>query len=281
MTFLFIVVGRCCEDQVRGCLDSIAGQKGDHDYRVAVVDDASTDRTGEAVKNFCDRREGWSWTVNDVRVGAMANQFRAWNSFDAEPDDIAIWVDLDDKLAHADVLNVLALRYAETDALVTYGSYKSEPFSSTCPPARAYPVEVAEKRAFRQWMREGRGIWHNHLRSMRWSVLARITEADCRDDNGDWWMTGPDMATMLPALEIAGPRAVFLSDVLYCYTSSLDSAEWRQVPDVVRANHQAMFAREPKVPVLPLSRPRDHVQARVVRERERATAARNARLRRR
>lgn len=249
MRFLFVVTGRNCEDQVIGSLTSIADQKGDHDYAVAVVDDASTDRTGEAVKNFCDGRPGWDYTLNDSRVGAMRNQWDAWHSFDAKLDDVVVWVDADDRLAHADVLNVLAMRYGQTRALLTYGSYKPHPASSTCPPARPYPAEVAEKRAFRQWIREGRGIWHNHLRTISYEVLGQITEEDCKDDRGEWWMTGPDMATYLVALELAGSRSVFLADVLYEYYSAGPEAEWRAVPDTVRKNHQEMLAREPKVPV--------------------------------
>lgn len=272
-----IVVGRNCEDKVRGCLDSIRTQAGDHDVSVVVTDDASDDATGRMVEAYlCEHALKWGWFRNYERVGAMANQWRSWNSDreNHEPGDLFVWLDLDDKFFDDQVFNTLERRYAETGALVTYGSYSPDPPSATCPPARAYPREVAEKRAFRQWIREGRGIWHNHCRAMRWEILAQITEEDCKNDQGEWWETGPDMAVYLPALELAGPRAVFLSDVLYSYSSDLDSAEWREVPDLVRKNHREMLARPPKVTVQALGRTRVPPQRMT---RVTATQARNAR----
>ena len=242
MRFLFVVVGRNCEPWAQDCLDSIAALQGPA-YSVCVVDDASTDKTADICAPYCDE-QGWLFIRNTERVGAMANQVTAWLALEPDPDDVVVWVDLDDKLAHPDVLSVLARTYRK-GALLSYGSYRSEPHSPTCPPAKPYRREIIRANAYRDVKRSG-GLLYNHLRTVSWRVLSRLKDEDFRDDAGEWWQTGPDAAVMLPCLELAGPRHAFLRDVLYCYTSSSPAAEWRLVPELVNANHRQMLARPPK-----------------------------------
>lgn len=261
LKFLIICVGRQCEDKVYACLESIAMQRGQQ-FHVVIVDDASTDGTWEAVQAFVENDplplDATAWQTPERR-GAMRNQWEAWH---VDVDwDVCLWVDMDDKLAHPDVLNRLAREY-EAGALMTYGSYRSEPYSPTCAPATPYPKEVLVKRAFRQWIREARGICHNHARSVSAEVLLQITEEDCKDSEGNWWMTGPDMAVFLPAMEIAGTKIAFIKDCLYAYSSDRGESEWRAVPELVRSNHAEMLARPPKVKVQLLALPHIPVRAR-------------------
>lgn len=246
MKFLFVVVGRDCETQAPRALASIAAQKGDHDFRVVVIDDASTDRTAQVVKTACDTfGDDWVYMLNDSPVGAMANQWTAWHLLDLEPDDVVIWCDLDDRLAHDEVLNVLSAVYAD-GATMTYGSYRADPQSDTCPVVAPYPAAVIEDRSFRRFILAHGGILHNHLRTVSWRLLCQITEADCKDSEGRWWMAAPDFAVMLPCMELAGETCRFIPDELYVYTSDLASAEWRLRPRTVNQVHQEILRRRPK-----------------------------------
>lgn len=256
MKFLIISTGRDCSDKVTACLDSIASQRG-HEFHAAIVDDCSDDDTADVVRDFLEHGSmsgDASFVRTPERRGAMRNQYDQWT--DTEIDyDVALWCDLDDRLAHPDVLGRLAVEY-EAGALMTYGSYVSEPFASSCQRARPYPLEVQTKGAHRQWIREKRGIFHNHLRSVSRELLERVTVQDCQDGRGNWWMTGPDMAVMLPCLEMARERCAFIEDPLYIYSSDRRESEWVAYPELVRANHQEMLHRPPKVLAEPLARVR-------------------------
>lgn len=242
MRYLIVVVGRNCEPWAQTCLDSLAALTGP-DYTVAVVDDASTDATADICAPYCDEH-GWTFIRQAERMGAMCNQVTAWQALEPGADDVVVWVDLDDRLAHADVLNVLSRHYRR-GALLTYGSYRSEPHSPTCAPAKPYKREIIRSGAYRNVRRSG-GLLYNHLRTVSWRVLRQLRDEDFRDDDGEWWQTGPDAAVMLPCLELAGSRHQFIRDVLYVYRSDLDHAEWRAVPELVNRNHRQMLARPPK-----------------------------------
>lgn len=252
MRFCFVITGVNCADKALASMQSVADQVG-YPIRAHVVDDASTDGTAEIVEAFCEGRDGWTYTLNTVQVGAMRNQWDAWHTMAENPDDVIVWCDLDDMLAHDEVCAVLARHYA-SGATMTYGSYRSEPHSPTCAPSAPYPREVVRDRSFRSFIRFGGGIHHNHLRSCSWPILSQITEADCKDSRGEWWQAAPDFAVMLPAMEWAGESCHFIDEVLYSYSSDLDSAEWRLRPSSVRDAHQEIIRRPSKVRLTPYAR---------------------------
>lgn len=242
MTYLLVVVGRNCEPWAEACLQSIAAQH-QRPFRVCVVDDASTDGTPAIVEHFA-QEHGWTYQLNYERLGAMRNQYEAWHALDGQPGDVVVWCDLDDRLAHPNVLNILERHYRR-GALLTYGNYRPDPPDPGCPPVARYPASVIGAGTYRWYSSRGH-ILYNHLRTVSWDILAQLGEDDFRDDAGDWWTTGPDAAVMLPALELAGRAHAVIGEVLYVYTSNADHAEWRTVPETVRANHRQMFARPPK-----------------------------------
>src|SRR5260370_21722656 len=86
MRFKIVVTGWNCPQYVRRCLDSVTAQT-DTGYDVCMVDDASDHTSGgrspeapgeqaEIVAAVCARR-GWRFAANQVRRGALFNQFRA------------------------------------------------------------------------------------------------------------------------------------------------------------------------------------------------------------
>lgn len=244
MKFHFIVVGRNGPQWVRPCLESIAAQRT-HSFDVHVIDDASDDpEQPRLVKEICESY-GWDYTLNTKRMGAMYNQFQAWNSFSPRGDDVMVWVDLDDRLAHRNVLNVLSAAYRQ-GMYVTYGSYTPDPPSATCPPVREYPMAIMRAGTLREHIRHGGGLRFNHLRTVSWRVLQHITADDCKDSDGEWFQTAADAAVMIPALELAGWRYRRLEDVLYIYTSDNPLSDWRISPGQLNKDHAEILKKEPK-----------------------------------
>lgn len=247
MAFLVVTVGRNCAPFAARCLDSLAAQQ-DQDFRVHVIDDASDDGTAEVVREWAQLNapEHFAFQFNAESVGAMRNQRDAWLAMEPADGDVVVWVDLDDRLAHEHALSVVAEHY-RTGALVTYGNYTSDPYSDTCPRVRPYPAAVFPH--LRAAIRERQvGLWFNHLRTVSWSVLGLLTDADLQDDDGNWWSTGPDGAVMIPALELAGPeRTTVIDQTLLVYTSDNPLSEWRRWPEQVNRDHAQMLARPSKV----------------------------------
>lgn len=246
MSYLVVTVGRNCKRWARRSLQSIADQEYD-DYRVCVVDDASTDGTTEVARRFCEQ-QGWLFQERAVVSGAMYNQYQAWRALEPKVGDVIVWVDLDDRLAHDRVFQVLDEHYS-AGALMTYGNYRSDPLSNTCPDVRAYPADVLREGRVREAIRDGEGILFNHLRTVSWEVLRRLTVEDLQDSSGQWFRAGPDMAVMVPAIEMAGLRCHFIDEVLYVYTSDNRSSEWRRWPEMVRKSHQDVLDRAPRRPL--------------------------------
>jgi len=247
MRYLFVVCGHNGKKWVTPCLDSIASQRKTN-FQVCVVDDASTEQgQADLIRSYCDEK-GWISIVNEERKGSMFNQAAAWNAMEPEGEDVIVWVDLDDRLAHNNVLNILEPHYRH-GALVTYGSYTPDPPSATCPIPRAYPRLVSVQGSHRDFMRKGGGVLYNHLRTVNWKVLKHLTLEDLQDDEGNWFMSAPDAAVMLPCLELAGLRGRYLSEVLYTYNSENPQSEWRRWPGKVNTDHQQIIARPCKKPL--------------------------------
>lgn len=247
MKYHFIVCGRDCFPWVKACLTSIASQL-EGPFDVMVVDDASEDeRQPKFIAEWCEKME-WGYRLNDERLGAMANQFWAWSELgkDATDDDVFIWVDLDDRLAHHHVIRVLRVYYRR-GAWMTYGSYMPYPPSKTCPPVRPYPPSILKTGNVRDFIQKGGGLRFNHLRTVSWKILKHITEEDCKDDNGDWLMTGCDAAVMIPAIELAGQHCMMITDRLYVYNSGNPASDWRVDASQVNADHAVILAKTPKL----------------------------------
>lgn len=247
--FLILTAVWNSKDWFQACADSIKAQK--EPYHVIVTDDASTDGTSSLVGEICNKNR-WNYTINSQNRGVPENHWKMISSLAgptvyAEPYDIIVFVDGDDRLEEG-ALTKLRGHY-DDDTLLTYGQYKSEPFSPTCSLAGPYPQDVIERRAYREHSLLGRGIPWNHLRTIRYSVLSQLTEKDFQFANGEWYKMSGDAAVMYPCLELAGDNFKFIDEVLYVYNSENPLSEWRKAPRDGDRVHQDVLHRTPKVPV--------------------------------
>lgn len=244
MSYLFVVTGRNCASWAEACLTSIAAQPGD--WRCVVVDDASEDGTVVRMLPVIHSDRRFALIHRAEPVGIAQNQWEAVQALEPRRGDVLVWVDLDDRLAHEKVLLRLDREY-DTGALVTYGSYRPDPPSTTCPRVWQYPVDVLRKGTLRRHFSR-LGTRFNHLRTVSWEVFRHFTSADFKDDDGQWFAAGLDYAVMIPAIELAGTRTRYIPDVLYVYTSDNPNSEWRvRAPEANSAHAQVLrrTARRP------------------------------------
>lgn len=117
-----------------------------------------------------------------------------------DPEEIIVAVDADDWLAHTLALERVAEAHG-AGAWVTYGSYRFAD-GRPAPWQRAYAPGEDPRRA--PWQA-------SHLKSFRAGLVQRLTRDTFDLEHGR------DQALMLPLLEMAGPRAVFIPEVLYVY----------------------------------------------------------------
>jgi len=132
------------------------------------------------------------------------------------PETIVIWLDGDDWLTRPDALAIVAREY-ERGAWMTYGSFCLHPPQAAWDMSDfvAHPREIIDKNAFRN------DRWRaSHLRTSRAGLLQRIRHADLCNDTGHLFRCALDQALILPMLEMAGERAHFVPEVLYCYNTT-------------------------------------------------------------
>lgn len=226
-----------------GYVESIVEQIYD-DYEVIVVDDASTDQTTQMVVDAC-RENDWTCVLQNHNRGAVYNQVHAIRALECKPDDVLVFVDGDDRLAHKGVLDRLNFHYSD-GTLLTYGSYAPSPPSRTCSLACPFPQEMLTERNFRDVAAGRGGIYWNHLRTFKYSVFEQMDDSDFVDKDGLWYKTATDAAFMYPALELAAPHIKYLNELMYIYTSDNRISDWRRWPRQCDRDHMDILGKKPK-----------------------------------
>lgn len=144
----------------------------------------------------------------------------AW--IDLPDDEIIVWLDGDDYLAHDRALEVVQ-RAHDSGAWVTYGQFIWERQGGTLGfpgPLWGGNVPIRQDR------------WYaSLLRTFRAGLAKRIRDTDLRDLDGGYAGWVPDQRIMLAVCEMAGPRAVFIPQVLAVYTGAVNGSE-RELAEV-------------------------------------------------
>jgi glycosyltransferase involved in cell wall biosynthesis len=247
MQFIVIVPLYNMQQWIVRAIDSIRTQSYPS-FRCLIGDDLSTDNSATLVRAAIQddsRFKLISHTEKKYSLGNIATLIEL-----AQPDDedVLVLVDGDDYLAHADVLQKLADIYRRQNCWMTYGSYRgseSQQRSSLC---HAYNQQTIKTGGFRKvkwrashlktfkyklWKQipaedftvtaeefsraQRRALWSGRIRT--WLKWRAIKLADLIDGSNRYVRRCSDKAITCPMLEIAGPRIVFVEEVLYIYNS--------------------------------------------------------------
>lgn len=136
-------------------------------------------------------------------LGALGNQLRMWE--DLHDDDVIVMLDGDDWFASDWALEHVSRAYA-AGAMMTYGSFMWRDGRI------GFGSPVGTDPRAEPWRA-------SHLKTCRAGLIKRIKDADLRRTDGEYFRCAGDQALMLPMLEMAGARATWIPEILYCYNA--------------------------------------------------------------
>lgn len=232
---LIVIAFRNAGEFLTKCIHSIQ-QQDYHDYRVVLVDDASTD---DALATLGKLDERFNIIVNKRRKGALHNQLSAIQQF-ADEDDIIVHVDGDDWLAHDGVLTRINDFFNRTRCWLMYGQFETslghygqcEPLL----PAGEPLLEQLTKMHFPM-----------HIRAYRAGVFAEFIKQDptldlLKDDKGNYLDAISDLALMRALIQITGiEHTRYNEEILYIYNRSNPESHYESSESRALQQHQGTF----------------------------------------
>lgn len=205
-----IIVVTCfwnVEKYITKCIDSIKNQTI-QDYKVFLIDDMSTDKTVDIIKNQIEGDSRFNLIINKVKKYKLKNLDDLLMDYDLiSDDDIIIELDGDDWLYSNNVFEIITNKYNKNNNLwLTNGSfiYSDGRFGFS---AKINP-ETIRKDVFT----------FSHLRTWKAHLWRKINEEDFLDENNEYFKSAADVAYCIPMAEIAGNKHYsFIHDILYVY----------------------------------------------------------------
>jgi len=214
INFKIVVPVYNAEAWIETCVRSIAAQVYKN-FECIIINDASTDNTGEILKQIPYIQDDPRFHIqhNDQNVKALQNIVDGFNALGAkgDPESVLMVVDGDDRFFSEYSLALVSQAYEQTKCSLTYGNHIHYPdgASSNCEPI---PQWVQEKNAFRLHK-----FVTSHLRTFKSKLWYNIKDEDLRDDDGTYYGVAWDVAFMMPMLEMARGKILFIPNVLYVY----------------------------------------------------------------
>lgn len=259
--FVIFSAGQNCGDFVKQHLESVAGQSYQN-YTHVIVDDASIDWTWRELRAYGNGR--CVCYRNAVSVKWLANATDYIDRHIQSENDVVVVLDLDDWLAHKDVLLRLNEIYRKEAVWLTYGQFKHYylpekalehldkyehllskdkwwelrnewlgrikfrlkiALHNKVVPQEAVPVSVLENRQVRQ--RDVSSF--THLKTFKAFLWGAVDYKDLYGPDGKFAPCSYDRAIMYPMVEMCSPEKVrFVSEVLCVYnvTNPFCNAWW-------------------------------------------------------
>lgn len=181
-----------------------------NNYRIIYIDDCSTDKTLEKVKECIAKHhmEGKVTLIhNETRQTKLPNLYRAYHS--CQDDEIIVAIDGDDWLAHEHVLEFINQTYQNPDVWLTYGSAITHPQYKEIS-GKYIPQKVLKKGE----IRKSKKFEISMLRTFYASLFKQIKLKDLLYQ-GKFYPNTDDIATMYPMIEMAREHVLYIPDVLY------------------------------------------------------------------
>ena len=212
ITFRIVIPFFNAERYIAKCIDSIQNQSFKK-FKALIIDDCSTDNSFEIAQMKIKNDERFSIIKNKKNLGTLHNIVKGLDFSNELPHEtVDIIIDGDDWLYANDVLDIVAFTYINTNCLITYGSLIHTGGNGTF--GKKYPLRTIFTNTYRKTTWCG-----THLRTFRHDLWLKINHDDLRDNNGNYFDSATDLATMFPMLEMAEIRQECISDILYCYNN--------------------------------------------------------------
>jgi glycosyltransferase involved in cell wall biosynthesis len=192
------------------CIDSILEQNFT-DYRVFIIDDVSTDKTIDIIKQKISGDTRFSFIQNNIKKFKLKNlDDIISNTNSMQNDDIIVELDGDDWLSRKNALEIVSRTYSKNpDLLIANSKFKfidNRPGFST-------RVDIPFIRHI--------NFCFSHLRTWKCSLWRSVNKKyfiDPRTVDNTYFKITADMAYSLPMLELAGQhRYIHIPEVLLIY----------------------------------------------------------------
>lgn len=209
--FLVIIPSYNNKDWYTRNLDSVFMQDYPF-YHVIYIDDCSTDGTGDLVARYIKekRQDGKvTFVCNKERMRALANIYASIYDY-GRNDDIVVVLDGDDWWAHDHVLALLNKVYNKFDVWITYGSHEHYP-SGKRGVARKLPDKVIDTNSVRKYE------WVTSQQRTFYAWLFKLIKKEDLLYDDKFYSVSGDVGVMLPMIEMAGPKSMFIPDIIYIY----------------------------------------------------------------
>jgi len=196
-------------EYVENCINSIKSQTYKN-YKVFLIDDVSTDDSVEKIKTLIAGDDRFTLIVNQEKKGKLKNIDDLLLDDELFNDeDIIIELDGDDWLYNENVIEKIYEKYNEDKNLwLTNGSfiYSNGQFGFSS----KVDYRTIRKDVFR----------FSHLRTWKCHLWRSINEESFLDENGDYFMSAPDVAYSFPLVELAGEKHYkYIPDIMYVYNA--------------------------------------------------------------
>lgn len=197
-----------------------------HKYRVIYIDDCSTDKTAEKVKNFINQHNlerNWILISNKTRSYKLANLYRTIHE-ECENHQIVVEIDGDDWLLTDSVLAFINQIYKDESIWLTYGGFRTWPQEY-----KHLQIQPLSNHADQQGIRQTCTETYRFmaLRTFYAGLFKKIKKTDLVEDQ-NFFTIGSDIATMIPMLEMAGERSYYIDEPVYIYNTATEFNDFKR-----------------------------------------------------
>jgi len=208
--FKIVIPAYNSEEWISRTLESVASQNYSN-YECIVRDDISTDSTWAKMQKYAKNKK-FKLIKNSKKKYALKNIHESILDSSPDKEDVIVVLDGDDWLSNNEVLGLLNERYEQKKCMMTYGSFVRYPDANIGQEASKYPESVIQKNSYRsaQWCA-------SHLKTFKYELWSKVRDKDMRDEDGEFYEISYDQAMMLPLLEMCGPLAQYIPEILYVY----------------------------------------------------------------
>jgi len=182
------------------------------DFQCILTNDMSTDNSLQIARKETEGDPRFLIIDNEEKKNTLHNNVNAINLTSSDEDVIVI-LDGDDWFSSKGCLGALKKVYEKEKCWMTYGSYMEYPAGSRGKFARKCPQSVVDDNSYREneWV-------YSHLKTFKYFLWKRLQEKDFMDPStGDYFDFAQDLVYMFPLLEMAGPKAKYIEEILYVY----------------------------------------------------------------
>ena len=206
-----------CQEEIETTLYSVIGQTYKN-WQMILIDDMSTDTTGDVVKDIADRNnlsEKIKVVRREEKFGEVRNTIEEVQKLN--DDDVVIRLDAGDWITDLGCLQYLNSIYEKYDPAVLWTSQRwAYTDHSICG-----PIDLNVSLYDQPWK-------SSHLKTFRVKDFMGLNPRNFKDDLGNYIMIGCDQAIFLPMMERARRNRrplIYFPRVMYHYSIDLKNPD--------------------------------------------------------